>query len=231
LLLVIDNYDSFTYNLVQILGSLGAELLVFRNDAIDLVTIERLSPQGIVLSPGPGRPEEAGITLDVIRRFGANIPTLGVCLGHQAIAQAYGGRVVRGHRPVHGKVSPIEHDGRGLFRGLKQAFLATRYHSLVVEKESLPAVLEISARTPEGIIMGIRHRFYPVEGVQFHPESVLTGEGPKLLANFLDWTAHYEGGNSHVQGIRPKSDPKKESDHGRGQGSHAHDHGRRMHCG
>ncbi|MCL4424729.1 MAG: aminodeoxychorismate/anthranilate synthase component II [Firmicutes bacterium] len=185
MILVIDNYDSFTYNLVQLLGSLGTEVQVFRNDAIDLPTIARLAPVGIVLSPGPGRPEEAGISLGVITRFGANLPILGVCLGHQAIAQAYGGRVVRGREPVHGKVSRIRHDGKTIYQGIAGDFQATRYHSLVVEEESLPAVLKVSARTPDGVIMGIRHRNFPVEGVQFHPESILTGEGRRLLANFL----------------------------------------------
>jgi len=183
---MIDNYDSFTYNLVQYLGELGAEVEVHRNDAIDIGAIENLSPAGIVISPGPCTPDEAGISLEVVRVFSGRIPILGVCLGHQSIGQAFGGRVVRAGRLMHGKTSPILHDGRGLFRGVAQGFTATRYHSLLVERESLPEQLEISAWTEEGEIMGLRHRSLAVDGVQFHPESILTLEGKHLLANFLD---------------------------------------------
>jgi anthranilate synthase/aminodeoxychorismate synthase-like glutamine amidotransferase len=184
-ILVVDNYDSFTYNLVQYLGELGAELKVARNDAIELDEVERLAPCAIVVSPGPGRPEDAGITLRLIQRFAPTVPLLGVCLGHQALGQAFGGRVVRAPAVMHGKTSAIHHDGRGLFRGLPKPFTATRYHSLVVERASLPAALEVSATTDDGLIMGLRHRRYPAEGVQFHPESISTTEGKRLLANFL----------------------------------------------
>jgi anthranilate synthase/aminodeoxychorismate synthase-like glutamine amidotransferase len=186
LILVIDNYDSFTYNLVQYLGELGAELEVRRNDEVSVEEIEAdLRPERIVISPGPGTPSESGVTLGVVERFAGRVPLLGVCLGHQAIAQVFGGRVVRAPAPVHGKDAEICHDGRGVFRGLGERFRAGRYHSLVVERESLPACLEVSAATPDGIIMGLRHRELKVEGVQFHPESILTGEGRSLLANFL----------------------------------------------
>ncbi len=183
---MIDNYDSFTYNLVQYLGELGADVEVHRNDEIDIAGIEALSPEGIVISPGPCTPDEAGISLDVVRMLGGRIPILGVCLGHQSIGQAFGGRVVRAGRLMHGKTSPILHDGRGLFRGVPQGFIATRYHSLLVERESFPPQLEISAWTEEGEIMGLRHRELAIDGVQFHPESILTLEGKHLLANFLD---------------------------------------------
>ncbi len=183
---MIDNYDSFTYNLVQYLGELGADVKVHRNDAIDIGAIEALSPEGIVISPGPCTPDEAGISLEVVRVFSGSIPILGVCLGHQSIGQAFGGHVVRAGRLMHGKTSPILHDGRGLFRGVAQGFTATRYHSLLVERESLPPQLEISAWTEEGEIMGLRHRSLAVEGVQFHPESILTLEGKHLLSNFLE---------------------------------------------
>ncbi|MFT4571611.1 MAG: anthranilate synthase/aminodeoxychorismate synthase-like glutamine amidotransferase [Hyphomicrobiaceae bacterium] len=182
---MIDNYDSFTYNLVQYFGELGADVHVFRNDEIDLETIEAKKPAGIVLSPGPCDPDRAGISLSVVERFAGRIPLLGVCLGHQCIGQAYGGRIVQADRMMHGKTSPIEHDGRGVFEGLPQGFAATRYHSLVVERASIPDVLEISAWTEEGEIMGLRHRERDVEGVQFHPESILTAEGKRLLGNFL----------------------------------------------
>ncbi len=184
MLLVIDNYDSFTYNLVQLLGALGAEVQVFRNDALSLDDIRRLAPTGIVISPGPGTPQEAGVSLEVIRHLYTQVPILGVCLGHQAIAQVFGGRVARAARLMHGKTSPIVHHGRGLFAGLPQNFPATRYHSLLVY-EPLPPMLEVTARTPEGEVMALRHRTAPLYGVQFHPESVYTPAGPALLRNFL----------------------------------------------
>jgi anthranilate synthase/aminodeoxychorismate synthase-like glutamine amidotransferase len=186
LTLIIDNYDSFTYNLVQYLGELGAEVVVRRNDDVTVDEIERgLRPDKILISPGPGTPREAGITLNVVKRFAGRVPLLGVCLGHQAIGEAFGGRVVRAPAPVHGKPAEIEHDGRTLFAGLSRRFRAGRYHSLVVERESIPDCLEISATTPDGLVMGLRHREFAVEGVQFHPESIITDEGKKLLANFL----------------------------------------------
>ncbi|HEX8636879.1 MAG TPA: aminodeoxychorismate/anthranilate synthase component II [Pyrinomonadaceae bacterium] len=187
MLLVIDNYDSFTYNLVQFLGELGAEMRVFRNDEITLADIENdLQPEKIVISPGPGTPDDAGVSLDVLRKLGERTPILGVCLGHQAIGQVFGGKVVRAPEPVHGKPIEIEHDGRTIFAGLSDNFSAARYHSLVVERESLPDCLEISAAAPDGLIMGLRHKTYKIEGVQFHPESILTPEGKKLLQNFLN---------------------------------------------
>jgi len=185
MLLVIDNYDSFTYNLVQYLGELGAELEVYRNDAITVDEIERLAPAGIVVSPGPGTPAEAGVSMPVIRRCAERIPILGVCLGHQAIGEVFGGVVERGPVPVHGKTALIHHDGRGVFAGLPSPFEATRYHSLVVRRAGLPACLEISAESEDGLIMGLRHHTLPVEGVQFHPESILTASGKALLGNFL----------------------------------------------
>lgn len=195
MIVVIDNYDSFTYNLVQYLGQLGAELKVFRNDAVKLGEIEALKPQGIVISPGPRSPEHAGISVEIIRNFYQRIPILGVCLGHQAIGYAFGGRVVRADRIMHGKTSPIINDGRTIYRGLGNPFTAGRYHSLIVERASLPDCLEISAETPEGEIMGVRHRSAPLEGVQFHPESVLTPSGKRLLKNFLEfYCTNEEGG-------------------------------------
>ena len=188
MILVLDNYDSFTYNLVQYLGELGARMRVARNDALTVDEVEALGPEGIVISPGPGNPDGAGISLDLVRRFHARVPILGVCLGHQTIGQAFGGTVARARRQMHGKTSPITHDGCGVFRGLPPGFEATRYHSLVVLEAGLPADLEISARADDGEIMGLRHRRYPVEGVQFHPESILTGQGKALLANFLALT-------------------------------------------
>ena len=191
MLLVIDNYDSFTYNLVQYLGELGAEVVVRRNDEITVEEIGTLAPSGIVLSPGPCAPAQAGVTVDVIRRWGATIPTLGVCLGHQAIGEAYGGRVVRATKAVHGKTSRINHDGRDLFLGLPTPLEVGRYHSLVVERESLPAQLEVVATAVDdpGEIHAVRHRTHPVWGVQFHPESVLTSHGKQLLQNFLNRVA------------------------------------------
>jgi anthranilate synthase/aminodeoxychorismate synthase-like glutamine amidotransferase len=193
MLLVIDNYDSFTYNLVQYLGELGAEIRVARNDTIALDEIAALRPDRIVISPGPGTPDDAGISLELIKRFHGTIPILGVCLGHQAIGQAFGGRVSRAKRQMHGKTSEITHDGRGVFRGLPPRFLATRYHSLAVLEQGLPSELEVSARADDGEIMGLRHRRSPVEGVQFHPESVLTDQGKALLKNFLSLAAPAAG--------------------------------------
>jgi anthranilate synthase/aminodeoxychorismate synthase-like glutamine amidotransferase len=184
-LLLIDNYDSFTFNLAQYLGELGAPPLVKRNDEISLDEIAELKPDRIVISPGPGRPEEAGISVDLIRRFGPTVPVLGVCLGHQSIGIAFGGEVVRALQLMHGKLSTVQHDGKGVFRGVAQPFTAGRYHSLVVA-EPLPPALEAAARTDDGTIMAVRHRTFPVHGVQFHPESVLTGEGRHLLRNFLE---------------------------------------------
>lgn len=185
MLLVIDNYDSFTYNLVQHLGEMGQRMVVYRNDRITLEEIRKLAPERIIISPGPGTPRDAGITLDVIKTFYTSVPILGVCLGHQAIAEAFGGRVVSAPSLVHGKTSRIAHDGRTVFQGVENPFEATRYHSLMVERVTLPRCLEISATTNDGLIMGLRHRRYRVEGVQFHPESVLTKEGKTLLMNFL----------------------------------------------
>ena len=191
MLLMIDNYDSFTYNLVQYLQSLGAEVRVVRNDAMTVDEIAKLAPERIVISPGPCTPNEAGVSLDIIERLGANTPILGVCLGHQSIGQAYGGNVIRAGRIMHGKTSRIRHEGKGVFAGLPDAYEATRYHSLVVERSSLPDALEITAWTENDDgsieeIMGLRHREYPVEGVQFHPESILTEHGHALLKNFLE---------------------------------------------
>jgi anthranilate synthase component II len=186
MVLIIDNYDSFTYNLVQYFGELGAELDVRRNDAVSIEEIVRLGPARIVISPGPGRPESAGVSLDVIQTFGTSTPILGVCLGHQAIGIAYGGVVHRASTPMHGKTSLIKHDGRGVFAGLEGSFSAGRYHSLVVDPAQLPASLEVAARTEDGTIMAVRHREHPVHGVQFHPESVLTDVGRRLLQNFLE---------------------------------------------
>ena len=185
MLLLIDNYDSFTYNLVQYLSELGAEVEVYRNDRITLDEIERKAPERIVVSPGPKTPGEAGISIDLVRRFAGCVPILGVCLGHQAIGEAFGGRVARATELMHGKMSPISHDARTIFAGLPNPFLATRYHSLIVERDSVPPCLEISATSPKGLIMGLRHREYRVEGVQFHPESVMTEAGKQLLQNFL----------------------------------------------
>ena len=185
MILVIDNYDSFTYNLVQYLGELGATLEVVRNDALDVDAVVRMAPERIVISPGPGNPDQAGVSLAVIRQLGPTTPILGVCLGHQAIGQAFGATVLRARVQMHGKTSDIRHDGRGVFAGLSNPFVATRYHSLVVLPDTVPADLEVTARAEDGEVMGLRHRRYPVEGVQFHPESILTVEGKRLLANFL----------------------------------------------
>jgi len=186
MILMIDNYDSFTYNLVQYLGEMGQELRVFRNDKITLDEIEQMKPDRIIISPGPCTPREAGVSVDVIKRFGASVPLLGVCLGHQCIGEAYGGEVVRADRLMHGKTSMISHDGAGVFRGLPNPFEATRYHSLIVRRESLPDCLEVTAETDRHEIMGIRHKQHPVEGVQFHPESILTKSGKDLLKNFIN---------------------------------------------
>jgi anthranilate synthase/aminodeoxychorismate synthase-like glutamine amidotransferase len=187
MLLVIDNYDSFTYNLVQYLGELGAEMQVRRNDEVTIEEIENdLKPERILISPGPGNPSEAGVSLKVLETFAEKLPILGVCLGHQAIGQFFGGRVVRAPVPVHGKYVEVCHDGAGVFASLPYRFKAGRYHSLIVEREGLPADLEVSATSPDGLIMGLRHKRLKVEGVQFHPESILTSEGKKLLQNFLN---------------------------------------------
>lgn len=188
MLLMIDNYDSFTYNIVQYLGELGEEVKVFRNDKITLQEIEELHPERIVISPGPCSPEEAGISVEVVRNFAGKIPILGVCLGHQSIGYAFGGKIVKSATLMHGKTSPIIHDGKELFQGLPNPFAATRYHSLIVERDSLPAELEVTAWVEEGEIMGMRHRTLPVWGVQFHPESILTEGGMDLLNNFLRMT-------------------------------------------
>ena len=191
MLVIIDNYDSFTYNLVHYLGELGAECRVFRNDAIAVDEVIALAPRGIVLSPGPGYPDSAGICLDLVKKAAGAIPLLGVCLGHQAIGQAFGGRIVRAPKLMHGKLSAIRHDGQGLFEGLPQDFAATRYHSLAVERDSLPETLEVNAETDPDVIMGLAHREWPIFGVQFHPESIASEHGHALLANFLrvagDW--------------------------------------------
>ncbi len=185
MILLLDNYDSFTYNLAQYLGQMGQTLVVRRNDKISLDEIADLRPERIVISPGPGTPRQAGISIALIERFAGKIPILGVCLGHQAIGEAFGGRVIRAAKLMHGKTSPIQHDAKTIFRGLPQDFSATRYHSLIVERKSLPRELQISAETADGVIMGLRHRKWKVEGVQFHPESVLTNNGFRLLQNFL----------------------------------------------
>jgi anthranilate synthase/aminodeoxychorismate synthase-like glutamine amidotransferase len=187
MVLVIDNYDSFTYNLVQYLGELGAEIRVRRNNEVTVGEIEAMQAAQILISPGPGRPDDAGVSMDVIRHFGPTTPLLGVCLGHQAIGQVYGGTVCRAAIPMHGKTSTVVHDGRGVFSGITEPIQAGRYHSLIIASASVPAELEVAARTKEGdTIMAVRHRKYPVHGVQFHPESVLTDEGRRILRNFLD---------------------------------------------
>jgi len=186
MLLVIDNYDSFTYNLAQYLGELGAEVRVFRNDQISVDEVAALAPSHVVLSPGPGTPDDAGITLGLIARLAGSVPLLGVCLGHQAIGQAFGGKVVRAGRVMHGKTSRIRHDGRGVFESIENDFVATRYHSLVVERESLPDCLAVTAQSEDGEIMGLRHRSLAVEAVQFHPEALLTEHGHRMLQNFIE---------------------------------------------
>ncbi|CCW35034.1 anthranilate synthase, component II [Chthonomonas calidirosea] len=185
MILVIDNYDSFTYNLVQYLGELGADVAVYRNDQISLEEIARLRPERLVISPGPCTPKEAGISVPLIQRFAGEFPIFGVCLGHQAIGAAFGGEILRNYRVMHGKTSKIYHDGKGVFTDLPNPFEATRYHSLVIRRETMPECLQITAHTAEGEVMGVRHKSYPIEGVQFHPESVLTEVGKQILMNFL----------------------------------------------
>lgn len=185
MILMIDNYDSFTFNIVQYLEQMGEDVVVFRNDKVTVDRIDKLKPQVIFLSPGPGTPRDAGITVDVVREFHKTIPIMGICLGHQSIGYAFGGEIVRAGRIMHGKVSPVHHDGRTIFAGLPDPFTAGRYHSLVVRPETLPSCLEVSARTAEGEIMGLRHKEFPVEGIQFHPESVLTPQGKRILRNFI----------------------------------------------
>jgi len=194
MILVIDNYDSFTYNLVQYLGEMGEELVVYRNDEITVDEIERMSPDRIVISPGPCTPREAGVSVETIRRLAGKVPLLGVCLGHQSIGAAFGGEIVRARAPMHGKTSLIHHDGKGVFCGLENPFVATRYHSLVIRRESVPECLKVSAWTEDGEIMGVRHREFPVEGVQFHPESILTRAGKELLRNFVSGAWEPEAG-------------------------------------
>jgi anthranilate synthase/aminodeoxychorismate synthase-like glutamine amidotransferase len=186
MIFVLDNYDSFTYNLVQYMGELGAEMTIRRNDELTVDEVEALAPERILLSPGPCTPQEAGISVDLIRRFAGKTPILGVCLGHQAIGAAFGGDVVRAPKLMHGKTSEVEHDGKTIFSGIATPMTCTRYHSLIVSEKNLPKDLEVSARTADGTIMGLRHRKYPVEGVQFHPESVLTDDGKRLIQNFLE---------------------------------------------
>jgi anthranilate synthase/aminodeoxychorismate synthase-like glutamine amidotransferase len=193
-LLLIDNYDSFTYNLVQAFLMLGADVQVYRNDAITPEAAKQLQPSHLCISPGPGTPYDAGVSMDMIRAFAGSIPVLGVCLGHQSIVEVFGGKVVRAGRLMHGKTSTVDHDGRGLFAELPQACEVGRYHSLIAAPESLPSQLEVTARTPEGEIMGVRHRTFMVEGVQFHPESILTPDGPKLMQNFLEFTGGERNG-------------------------------------
>ena len=188
-LLLIDNYDSFTYNLVQAFLMLGAEVWVHRNDQITLAQAEALKPTHLCISPGPGTPYDAGVSMDMIRHFAGKLPIFGVCLGHQSLVEVFGGKVVRAPRLMHGKVSPVNHDGKGILKGMSNPFEAGRYHSLIAAPESLPEVLEVTARTPEGEIMGVRHKQYAIEGVQFHPESILTPEGPILMGNFLKLTS------------------------------------------
>jgi anthranilate synthase/aminodeoxychorismate synthase-like glutamine amidotransferase len=185
MILIIDNYDSFTYNLVHIVAGVTVDYQVIRNDALSVDEVRALNPEKILISPGPGRPEDAGITGQVIRELGPEIPVLGVCLGHQAIGQVFGGKVVYAPSLMHGKTSEIYHDGKTVFRGVNNGFIATRYHSLVVSPDSVPDSLEISAQTNDGVIMALRHRYYPIEGIQFHPESILTVEGPKIIQNWI----------------------------------------------
>ena len=200
MIFVLDNYDSFTYNLVQLLGELGAELEVERNDQVTVSEIESRAPEALVLSPGPGRPADAGILIETVRHFAGKVPILGVCLGHQAIGEAFGGRVVRANVPMHGKVSQIIHQGAGVFAGLPSPFTGTRYHSLTVERETFPDVLEITAESEDGLIMGLQHRTLPVHGVQFHPESIASEHGHLMLKNFLDLAAAWNAANDRRSG-------------------------------
>ena len=186
MIFVLDNYDSFTYNLVQYMGEMGAQMTIRRNDELSVDEVEALAPERILLSPGPCTPQEAGISIELVQRFAGKVPILGVCLGHQAIGAAFGGEVVRAPKLMHGKTSEVEHDGKTVFTGIASPMTCTRYHSLIVSEKNLPAELEVSARTADGTIMGLRHRNYPVEGVQFHPESVLTDDGKRLIRNFLE---------------------------------------------
>lgn len=197
MIFVLDNYDSFVYNLVQYLGELGEEPIVERNDGITVAQVRDMQPSAIVISPGPGRPADAGISIPLIRALGESIPILGVCLGHQAIGEAFGGTVSRAGIPRHGKTSPVQHDGRTIFAGIDSPMTATRYHSLLVERDGLPECLEVSAWTDDGLIMGLRHKSWPVEGVQFHPESILTAEGKPMMGNFLAVATRW----AHEQGI------------------------------
>jgi anthranilate synthase/aminodeoxychorismate synthase-like glutamine amidotransferase len=192
MILMIDNYDSFTFNIVQYLGQMGEEVQVYRNDRITLADIKKLKPRAVFLSPGPCTPREAGVTMDVVREFHKTLPIFGICLGHQSIGYALGGDIVRAERIMHGKVSPIHHDGKTIFAGLPNPFTAGRYHSLIVRPETLPDCLEVTATTAEGEIMGLRHKEYPVEGIQFHPESVLTPQGKRIIRNFLKLTSRKE---------------------------------------
>ena len=203
MILIIDNYDSFTYNLVHLVGAETEAVRVVRNDQIGLDEVAELAPAGVLISPGPGRPEDAGVSEAVLRRFGEATPVLGVCLGHQAIGEVYGGRVVHAPTLMHGKTSRVRHDGRTVFEGVAQDFVATRYHSLVVDRATLPDVLEVSAETADGVVMGLRHRRFPVEGVQFHPESILTTEGPRLVRNWV--RSVLEGSRFGVQGSQGRS--------------------------
>ena len=200
MILVVDNYDSFTYNLVHLVAGETEDVRVVRNDAITLDEVRSLAPAGILISPGPGRPEDAGVSEAIIRELGASTPILGVCLGHQAIGEVYGGRVVHAPTLMHGKTSTVHHDGRGVFEGVAPDFTATRYHSLAVDRPSLPDVLEVTAETADGVIMGLRHREHPVEGVQFHPESILTVEGPRLVANWVRAALAHAGTGYEVRG-------------------------------
>jgi anthranilate synthase component 2 len=195
MILIIDNYDSFTYNLYQYIGEIYDDVKVVRNDDVTVEDVKNLCPEGIVLSPGPGRPENSGVCIDVIRELGDSIPVLGICLGHQAIGFAYGGNVVRAKEIMHGKVSSVKHDGKGLFKGIKNPLTVMRYHSLIVEKEGLPEQLEITAETNDGVIMGLKHKGYPVYGLQFHPESILTEEGKALIRNYLEEICNVKGSN------------------------------------
>ncbi len=195
MILIIDNYDSFTYNLYQYIGEIYDDVKVVRNDDVTVEDVRNLCPEGIVLSPGPGRPENSGVCIDVIKKLGNSIPILGICLGHQAIGCAFGGNVVRAKEIMHGKVSTVTHDGKGLFKGIKNPLTVMRYHSLIVEKESLPEELEETCETQDGVIMGLKHKTYPVYGLQFHPESILTEEGKNIIRNFLEEICHVKGSN------------------------------------